>query len=387
MLSRKLRVRVLSLTRRNKFLMIACCFLLSRGSVYINRGAGGKRVRLKTERMVSVHNRLPEDELLDLRVIETYVPAFMVIMKTLAILGLIPLLSSMGFSHGNIYTLVATLLFIDRNLHSYYMNPGSLGREKRLMDSNMSVCCVLLCFVVNSSRPLELSGLGLRELLLNVIWCFIGLWLLVRDELPLLRFLGFDIGLCPMIRKNEHSYRSDNYKNDYRPEIIPSAIMFYMHSSTPILQTSMLELSVRSITFQCLTVSWYYTYKIRNPPNEDCTFIMSMVRFMPVLFVSKWVACVFAGIVWICIMIRFYQEQNVLSNRLAGNIENPAILQVVNGSQRMSQRIEMEEADQVPEPSKPPSKPEANKAAPNKAVSNSEDMELFLEALRQNNKL
>lgn len=333
--------------------------------------------------MVSLHNRLPEDELLDLRVIETYVPAFMVIMKTLAILGLIPLLSSLGFSHGNIYTLVATLLFIDRNLHSYYMNPGSLGREKRLMDSNMSVCCVLLCFVVNSSRPVEVGGLGLREMVLNVMWCFIGLWLLVKDELPLLRFFGFDTALCPMIRARDN-YKSDYYRNDYRPEIIPSAVMFYMHSSTPILQTSMLELSVRSITFQCLTVSWYYTYKIRNPPNEDCTFIMSMVRFMPVLFVSKWVACVFAGIVWICIMIRFYQEQNVLSNRLAGNIENPAILQVVNGSQR----IEVEETEQVPvetmsnQPSKPPGKAEANKAAPN-----SEDMELFLEALRQNNKL
>jgi len=321
--------------------------------------------------MVSLHNRLPEDELLDLRVIETYVPAFMVIMKTLAILGLIPLLSSLGFSHGNIYTLVATLLFIDRNLHSYYMNPGSLGREKRLMDSNMSVCCVLLCFVVNSSRPVETGGLVLRELLLNVIWCFIGLWLLVRDELPLLRFFGFDTALCPMIRKND----SYSYRSDYRPEIIPSALMFYMHSSTPILQTSMLELSVRSITFQCLTVSWYYTYKIRNPPNEDCTFIMSMVRFMPVLFVSKWAACVFAGIVWICIMIRFYQEQNVLSNRLAGNIENPAILQVVNGSQS----AEEDERVAIVEP---PSKLEASKPAPK-----SEDMELFLEALRQNNKL
>lgn len=331
--------------------------------------------------MVSLHSKLPEDELLDLRVIETYVPAFMVIMKTLAILGLIPLLSSLGFQHGSIYTLVATLLFVDRHLHTYYLNPGSCGREKRLMDSNMSVCCVLLCFVVNSSRAVDfggasggglggfVGGLGVKEVLLNLVWCFIALWLLLKDELPLLRLLGLDIGFCPTVCPMVRSMRSD-----YRPEVIPSAVMFYMHSCLPFAQASMLELSVRSISFQCLTVGWYYTYKIRNPPTEDSTFIMSMVRFMPVLFITRWLACVFGGVVWVCIMVRFYQEQSVLSNRLAGNVENPAVLQVVEGYSHDNSHDNPQHYP--PQPTEEPAR----------AV-NSEDLELFREALRQNNKL
>lgn len=331
--------------------------------------------------MVSVYNKLPEEELLDLRIIETYVPAFMVIMKTLAILGFIPMLSSVGLSHGSIYTMIATILFVDRNFQSLplnslnslnSLNPGSTGREKRLMDSNMSVCCVLLCFIVNSFRPVDLTTV--KELVCNGLWCFIALWLLIKDELPLLRYLGFNIGLCPMI----------NHNLGYRPEIIPSAVMFYIHSSLPLNQTSMLELSVRSISFQCLTVGWYYTYKIRNPPNEECTFIMSIVRFMPVLFVNKWVACGFAALVWLCIMIRFYQEQSDLSQRLACNVENPTVLNVINGS---DSSLKSKEIEKNFEKNFEVNNYYEEKEMNSKKIPSDEDMELFMEALRQNNKI
>lgn len=327
--------------------------------------------------MERVYSAEYKEELLDLRVIETYVPAFMVIMKTLAILGLIPMLASLGLSHGSIYTLIGTMLFVDKTFSwgagmNVYANPGSLGREKRLMDSNMSVCCVLLCFIVNSCRPVDFTSV--KELACNGLWCLIAVWLLIKDELPLLRLLGFNLGLCPMINSMQG--------RGYRPEIIPSAIMFYIHSCLPLSQSSMLELSVRSISFQCLTVGWYYTYRIRNPPNEDSTFIMSIVRFMPVLFVSKWVACGFAGVVWLCIMVRFYQEQHDLSMRLACSsfceVQNPKVLKVINGSEKASDKTsDLSREDYE-------SREEGMEVA--KPGPSNEDMELFMEALRQNSK-
>eukprot|EP00960_Hanusia_phi_P030673 748786-Hanusia_phi.AAC.1 len=57
-----------------------------------------------------------DDDMMDLRVVETYIPAFFTIMKTIAVLGFIPFMGWVGLSNNSVYNLVGTLLFVDRML-------------------------------------------------------------------------------------------------------------------------------------------------------------------------------------------------------------------------------------------------------------------------------
>ncbi|EKX36198.1 hypothetical protein GUITHDRAFT_117722 [Guillardia theta CCMP2712] len=89
--------------------------------------------------------------------------------------------------------------------------------------------------------------------------------------------------------------------------------MFYVHTLLPLSSASVLELSIRAITFQCLSVSWFYTFRLRvRDPSDghDNPFTMCITRFFPVMFVGQVIACVFAGMVWVCIMFKFYQQQS-----------------------------------------------------------------------------
>jgi len=233
-----------------------------------------------------------DEELLDLRVIETYIPAFFMIMKTIAVLGFIPLMGWVGMGEQSIYNLVGTLLFIDRTL-----SPIGNARCGNAVDSNMSVACVLLCFIINTERVRTAYVDSARDIVMNSLWCFVALFLLVRDELPLRRV--WLVAAFPS------------------PDIFVSALMFYIHTLLPLSSATVLELSIRAITFQCLSVSWFYTFRLRGKVQENA-FIMCMVRFFPVMFTGTIISCVFAGMVWVCIMYKFYQQHSEFRNQFGG---------------------------------------------------------------------
>ena len=222
-----------------------------------------------------------QDEDMDARLLETYIPAFFMIMKTIAVLGFIPFAGWLGMSNEHVFNLIGTLLFVDRVLFNVEVQGG--------IDSNMSVACVLLCFVINTERVRTAYVDTALDIVLNVTWCLLALFLLVKDELPL-----------------GHHWMMSVLPS---PDILIGAGMFYVHTLLPLSSASVLELSIRAIVFQCLSVSWFYTFRMRVRDALDTPFTLCISRFFPVMFVGPIVACVFAGMVWVCIMVKFYRQQ------------------------------------------------------------------------------
>lgn len=210
---------------------------------------------------------------LDMRLIETYIPAFLSIMKALFVLACFLFFEFSGAAMGSAYLLVGTGLFYDRVM---FQHSG-----ESMIDSNMSAGCLLLCFVVNNMRAAAVQPVW-QEVMCNLLWCCFSVGVLLKDEIGAIK------GAFEKL-----------------PDLLVCCVFFYLHSMVSTVPCNGLELCARCMSFQVISIAWFYTHHLRHGMSCD-GFMLCMVRFLPVLFVGKVAACVFGGSSWVFILYRFY---------------------------------------------------------------------------------